>query len=236
MRQLLILGSLMLLATLPASTAGALDVDFNIATIETALPPGGGDELADLVIDANGDATTNMLAPGNLIALEVVISNPNNEFLTGIFTSLVFDGTVLDFVGSEGVPAQILAGGTTFNELALGDVGTGEIKVNSPNPDDGTGEVWLQATAFGSGGGTDGAGPDSYNLYFVLRPGVSGSSAILFEQALTPGDATDAPTLTLQSAYIQIPEPGTALLVGLGLIGLGAAGRRRSLSSRDTCS
>jgi hypothetical protein len=227
MRKFLAIGAIAALTALSASTASALDVDLNIATIETALPPGGGDELADLVIDADGNATTSMLAAGNLITVQVVISNPTNEFLTGIFTSIVFDGALLDFLGSQGVPSEILVGGTTFSSTSLTKVANPAIKVNSPNPDDGSGgPVWLQATAFGSGAGTDGAGPDSYNLFFAVRPGYSPSDPIVFENTFTAGDATDAPTLTLESAAIVIPEPGTALLVGLGLAGLGAAGRR----------
>jgi hypothetical protein len=217
------------MAVISASTASALDVDFNIATIETALPPGGGDQLADLVIDVDGNATTNMLAAGNLIAMQVVISNPNNESLTGIFSSVVFDGAQLDFLGSQGVPSEILVGGTTFSSTSLTKVANPDIKINTPNPDDGSGgPVWVQATAFGSGAGTDGAGPDSYNIFFAVRPGVASNATILLSHEFTAGDATDAPTLNLESAAINIPEPGTALLMGLGLVGLGAAGRRRS--------
>jgi hypothetical protein len=228
MRNFVAIGAIAVMAVISASTASALDVDFNIATIETALPPGGGDQLADLVIDVDGNATTNMLAAGNLVAMQVVISNPTNESLTGIFTSVVYDGTQLDFLGSQGVPSEILVGGTTFSSTSLTKVANPDVKINSPTPDDGTGVVWVQATAFGSGAGTDGAGPDSYNIFFSVRPGVASNATILLSHEFTAGDATDAPTLNLESAAINIPEPGTALLMGLGLVGLGAAGRRRS--------
>jgi hypothetical protein len=218
------------LIMLMAGTAAAVDADFSIVSIETALPPGGGDELADLVINPDGTATTNMLAAGNLITVQVTIANPTNEFLKGIFTSLVFEGAQLEFLGSQNVPSEILVGGTTFGPTSLTRVAVPDIKINTPNLDDGSGgPVWLQATAFGSGAGTDGAGPDSYNIFFTVRSGVGSGDMIDMTHALTDGDASDAPTLNLGSTGINVPEPGTMALglASLGTVGLAVRLRRR---------
>ena len=80
-----------------------------------------------------------------------------------------------------------------------------------------------------STGTTTGAGPEVYTL--TLNVGSAGTGVIEIGAIESFGDAfvsnvdgTSFPTTTV--AYNIVPEPGTALLMGLGLAGLAAAGRR----------
>ncbi|MCR9095867.1 MAG: PEP-CTERM sorting domain-containing protein [bacterium] len=80
-----------------------------------------------------------------------------------------------------------------------------------------------------STGTTTGAGPEVFTL--TLDVGTTGSGVLEIGAIESFGDAfvsnvdgTSFPTTTV--AYNIVPEPGTALLMGLGLAGLAAAGRR----------
>jgi hypothetical protein len=53
-------------------------------------------------------------------------------------------------------------------------------------------------------------------------PGVANSIAILLQFQISPGDSVG-----ITSRFEIVPEPMTAAMVGLGLVGLGVAGRRR---------
>ena len=58
---------------------------------------------------------------------------------------------------------------------------------------------------------------------------VGANDTITFDIGLTDGDAiAGASVINFNSAVINVPEPGTALLMGLGLAGLAGAGRRKN--------
>jgi hypothetical protein len=91
--------------------------------------------------------------------------------------------------------------------------------------------------------GTNGQGPDVVaQLGFTVLPGGANSGPLRFEVIIEPNSDTIAGPMgaefagpiSLGSAMFVIPEPGTALLVGLGLIGLGVAGRRERQGAGST--
>jgi len=209
-----------------ASSASALALDANIAGIFTdstfATP------LPGAVIDGSGDEATATLAAGQGIIITIDVSNAPADLISGIFATLTVQGDQLNLLGAVPV-AAILAGGTLFMPTNLGNIGSGAVKGNSPNAFGTAGDVWVQALAYGAAAGTIGAGPDlaAVQLFFVVT-GASGGDQVDFTFGLTAGDAIDAGSgTTFNGAVINVPEPGTALLMGLGLIGLAGAGSRR---------
>jgi hypothetical protein len=69
-------------------------------------------------------------------------------------------------------------------------------------------------------------------LFFEVLAGATGFTRLDFDLVQTDGDVPfaegGAQSLSINNAVINVPEPGTALLMGLGLTGLAAAGRRQS--------
>jgi hypothetical protein len=162
----------------------------------------------------------------------VLVDNTGGESLETIGASIVFQGDQTQFVGGI-IPGSILqeAG---FGGSSLANIGSGAIKGNSPNAQGVAGDVWLQALAYGSAGGVDGTGTQTADiqLLFIVTGG-TGSSQILFSLGFTAGDVITAPggalvATSFSDAVVNVPEPGTALLMGLGLAGLAAVGRRKS--------
>lgn len=208
-----------------ASNAKALRIDATIGGIftdSTLSTP-----IAGVVIDGNGNATATLSA-GQVILVNVHIDNTAGEAILVIGASITFQGDQTNFIGAI-VPNSILqeagAGGAS-----LENIGTGQIKPGSPGF---PGDVWLQAVAYGVAGGVDGSGTQTADLrMFFTVTGASGDDTILFDLGLTPGDGgTLAPDgevvpTTYSGAVVNVPEPGTVLLVALGLLGL-AGGRRR---------
>jgi len=219
---------------LGASSASALDIDLNIEDIYVGPSP-GPPSVGDLVIDPSGDSATATLAAGNVIQLSITVSNPDNTSIAGIFLSLVTDGPQMNFLGANPVAPSILEGGTFFNPLSLGNVGSGAVKVNSPVQNDGSaGEMWLQALAFGSGLGSDGAGPDNAITLFYSVTGASGDDEVSFSLELTAGDGIEDTSqnpidANISSAVINAPEPTSIALAfaGLGTVAVVTRVRRR---------
>jgi hypothetical protein len=218
----LIASTLLVFSTSVASATIA--VDLNIEGIYTdatfgTLVPGSS-------VDPNGNEATATLAAGQGILLTIDISNLNGDQVSDIFSTVIFQGNQLSFLGGSAI-AEVLAGGPVFAPTSLGRVAQPAIKVNSPNAPGTAGDVWAQSTAF-AGTGTDGTGPDNVavQLFFQVT-GALGSDQVVFDLTTTSGDVISG-TPILSGAVINVPEPGTALLMGLGLAGLAAAGRRQA--------
>jgi len=234
MRKNVLIGLIATLFVISTSVASALSIDANLDNIVVGPSPASA-PLGDLVIDPSGDSATATLSAGNVVSITITVDNPDATHIAGIFVSLVTDGPQVTFLGANPVAPSILEGGDFFNPLSLSNVGSGAVKVNSPVQNDGSaGEMWIQALAFGSGLGSDGTGPDNAITLFYSIAGASGGDEVAFTFALTAGDGIEdinqVPIDAQMSGVVinPIPEPGTALLMGLGLAGLAAGGRRQS--------
>jgi len=230
MRKNLILGFVTAaLVVFGAASASALALDATIGGIFT--DSGLGTPIASVVIDGEGNATAD-LAAGNAVLININVDNSGADAIEAIFASLTIQGDQTNFLGPN-APGSILTE-AGFGGGSLANIGTGAVKVNTPNAPGVAGDVWLQALAYGTAGGVNGTGTTTANisLLFIVS-GASGGDFVGFDLGTTLGDAITAPgggavATTFSGATINVPEPGTALLMGLGLAGLAGAGRRRS--------
>jgi hypothetical protein len=211
-----------------ATSASALAIDATVLDIFTTSS--SGTSIGDLAIDGEGNAT-GTLAAGNAIMLNIHIDNTAGESLETLGASITFQGDQTDFLAGI-APGSILAE-AGFGGASLARIAAPAIKGNTPNPAGTAGDVWVQALAYGSPGGVNGTGTQTADIQLLfIVSGASGSDQVDFGLSLTTGDVIEfggiAVATTFSGAVVNVPEPGTALLMGLGLAGLAGAGRRKS--------
>jgi hypothetical protein len=208
-------------------SASALSLDANIggiftdSSLSTLIP--------SFVDTGDGNATAD-LTGGGFVLVNITVENAPADAVAAIFATLTFQGQQTLYVGGN-IPGSILTE-AGFGGSSLGDVGTGGIKGNSPNQQGEAGDVWQQGMGYAKQVGTTGTGPDTISLLYMIT-GATGNDFVGYVMGLTAGDAIadinqDPIATSFDSAFINVPEPGTALLMGLGLAGLAGAGRRRS--------
>lgn len=226
MRRNIVIGLIMSLSLLiTATTASALTIDVNITHILDSTFASKGS------IDPSGDEASAALAAGDVIGVEIIVANPTADLVTDVSGTIIFQGDQLLFSVANGG-----FGGTSISEILIdqpaGDppppptslvrIAQPSLKIGQPGTEGMAGDVWLQATAF-AGVGTAGTGPDQASLLFfaVLAGGLS-VTQFDFDFVQTAGDSINTTgTVTINNAFVtNIPEPGTALLLGLGLAGL----------------
>jgi hypothetical protein len=208
------------------SAASALTLNANIDGVFTDST--FSTLVSDYTPDGAGNATAT-LAAGNGVVVTIDVANPDAEAITAIFASLTVQGQQVSALLGTILPTTMLKGDGLFGK-SLADVGTGGIKGNSPNQLGGSGDVWIQGIGYALQEGTDGTGPDTIELFFVLG-GVGANEQVAFVMGLTAGDAiADPSSIGFDSAAINAPEPGSfaLALASLGTVGLIGRIRRRA--------
>ncbi len=226
--------SLLTLALIHAPAARALDisVEFDLGLSQFANP---------VARNAANEIGVDYVA-GDVVVIDIVVSNPTADLISLIFAQLIVDSTQLGLLGGSYFP--ILDQGSCTGFLCSPPTLVSIFSAPQPSVDSplllGTGtELWFEVPAHGLSGGTTGTGPDvAATLAFSIVADQVGSSPIDIRIGRAPGlgggilvpgapmQPFEGP-VNFSGAVINVPEPGTALLVGLGLIGLVAAGRRR---------
>lgn len=222
--QLLSATALTIICLLGSSPASALRLDANVLGVFTDSSL--ATSVAGTIIDPDGDSATAPLTAGHLILIGIEVSNPAAETITAIFTSLVVQGDQISYSLGTALPPTMLKGPGPSDQ-SLVNVNSGGVKSGQPGSFGNPGDVWVQVPSYALQTGAKGTGPDTIQILFMVAEGLTIGDFVTFEMGFTAGDSTSGPSsTTFSSAVIQvIPEPSTALLMGLGLIGLGARQR-----------
>jgi hypothetical protein len=178
---------------------------------------------ASALVAVTHTASATDVAVGDTFTVDIVLSYDGTPTLTGVFTSASWDTNVLELQGTP----------VASNFAIFFGPGGFLSRVASPGVFPGDAAGTIRTVQYGAGPGQSaGAGADTLitTLTFLAVGAGDGSVAV----ALNNGDIvlgaaganiTGDAVFTASSTTV-VPEPGTALLMGLGLAGLGAAGRR----------
>ena len=183
---------------------------------------------AGLNIDVQSDLDTLALAPGDEFTLTITLTTDFASEAQGLTLraagwapgDLSFVSATIPNIGAASPNGAIFAldvgGGLFIN--GINNILTGP-------EDNGTNVALFNGVATGA---TTGSGPEVFTLTLAYAGGAGtitvGAIESFGDAFVSNVDGTTRPTTTI--AYAPVPEPGTALLIGLGLAGLATAGRR----------
>jgi hypothetical protein len=183
-------------------------------------------------------ANPGVLTAGDVIVVDTRASNPDQDIFKTMFVSLVYDASELQYVGAELFDILVEDSCPGFCTPArLGPiVGGGQLEKPNDPASLGTGtEAWVNGFVHTNIDGASGLGGEVATRMTLQV--LSNLTSVTIAMALTPGDTiTDenlmefAGPLSLNGIVIT-PEPGTAVLLGLGLICLGHRSQRRGSST-----
>ena len=212
-----------------------------LATAMVVFAAGSASAISLTMAGANGQ----LVAVGGQVSITVTLDTEGTGGIVLLSTGVLFDDTILAYnagasssssyvlynAPGKGVPAAMAPGnGAAAPELRFGTTNQANV--------DFVGDLTTGAAATGSAwsGGVEVSAAGTVNQLAVLVFDVialGDGTADIGLSITSPGNIVQLAggvdtTATLNGAGTVItPEPTTALLVGLGLLGLGVAGRRR---------
>ena len=198
-----------------------------IAAIAVGLSAASANALT--TVSHTNDTGGAVLDVGDTFNVDVSVAWDEQSVLTGIFTSAGWDPSILSLTGSTTAPFLL------FGPGAQGFLG----KVVDPSvfPGDPAGTIRTAqfVAASGQSASLGFAGTVLISTLTFQVVGVPAGLTTDIDVVLNAGDiclgaggfeCAGIDFATAGTSVSIIPEPGTALLMGLGLVGLGYAGRR----------
>jgi hypothetical protein len=184
-----------------------------------------GSASATVSVNNSSAANGSILNLGDTFTVAVNVVWDGAGTLQGIFTSTGYDESVIEFVSATSAPGSILG----YFDPDTGDIIPGLNRLLQPSIIGGA----LRTVQYGAGSAEASADPRAANApagrlittltFRAIGAGSTDIAAIIAGGDSIAGDAFGGGTAV---SVTVIPEPGTALLMGLGLAGLGFAGRR----------
>lgn len=195
-----------------AATSSAYRVDFATAAFGTTINQNDLISI-DVVLDTEGQGDITLVGVGVLFD-EAVFTY--RQDLSSVTSYLLYTGAKAPYLIADpscgGYPSTGACGiyPTRTNQVQVGFLSSG-LPAGAPGatPPGGSVLTTLVFEAVGNGVGSFAFDFDSF-----------------YGSILQLGDLTNPPLGLGASGVVTVPEPTTALLVGLGLVGLGVAGRR----------
>jgi hypothetical protein len=216
-----------------------------LVLVATTILMLGAGTASSLVVSAelNGAesdfASSGTLTAGDTIVLDIRVSNPALDTFRSMFVSLVFDSTELQYSTASLFPILVeescTGSGCTPGSLIPLGISAGQLQKPNDPESLGTGaEAWVNSLVHTTSDPAGASGPGGEIASRLTFEVLTGLSSVTLSMALTPGDTiTDenldefAGPLSLNGIVVT-PEPGTAVLLGLGLLGLGRQTRTGS--------
>ena len=193
---------------------------------------------AALILGVTSDVALVDLSPGDQFTLSIDVGTSTDGEAQGLTLRAGGWGSDLSFVSSTAPNPTVSSGGALFGALAplvIPGVGTFNTyqnsitNVNSGAVDNGDNVVLFNGVTTGSTTGGATTADEIFEITLQVNAGATGGAIRIgafseFGDAYVSTSSTSAPETSI--SYSVVPEPGTALLMGLGLAGLATAGRR----------